>query len=230
MEILDKQVLSKDGHQQLMIAANSILPTGYIQLEWLDNNVQYSQNAAAYVNTGISGLDGRTSRIEIDALWRYKAVSGLSNWNILFAAQASDNDSGTVQIRVLNQTGVQSEIVLISNLNENNRITISTDIPFHAVLDKDTFTVDSTTVTTTCGTTTSKGPLYIGKPQWDRGSEFRYWEGLLGRCIVYDNGNLVGDLVPAKRAVDGVCGYYNIVRDIFLPSSNSIPFKEIIVK
>lgn len=222
MEIFNNQVMSKDKHQQLIVPT-SILPVGYIQLKWLDNNVQSALNTAAYVNTGINGLDGRTSRIEIDACWRYKRGFG---WSVLFAAQASDNDSGTIQIRVHFESASAIYVTLISNLNENNRITVPAEIPFHAILDKAMFTVNDTTMTTTCGSTVSKGPLHIGKPQWNRGSEFRYWEGLFGRCIVYDNEQLVGDLVPARRTADDVCGYYDIVRDVFLPSSNSIPFIE----
>ena len=220
-----QQAMTDNKHMQLIVHAG-ILPAGYTQLKWLDNNVQSAQNAAAYVNTGINGLDGRTSGIEIDACWRYKTVSGLSNWNILFAAQASDNDSGTIQIRVYLTSGSATSVTLISNLNDYNRIDVQSETPFHAILDKAMFTVNDTTMTTTCGSTVSKGPLYIGKPQLDRSNEFRYWEGLLGRCVVYDNGNLVGDLVPARRTADDVCGYYDIVRDIFLPSSNSIPFIE----
>lgn len=220
-----QQVMTDNKHMQLIVHAG-ILPAGYTQLKWLDNNVQSAQNVAAYVNTGINGLDGRTSRIEIDACWRYKTVSGYSCWNVLFAAQASDNDSGTIQIRVYLETASVTHVTLISNLNDNNSITVPAETPFHAILDKAMFTVNDTTITTTCGSTASKGPLHIGKPQWNRGSEFRYWEGLFGRCIVYDNEQLVGDLVPARRTADDVCGYYDVVRDVFLPSSNSIPFIE----
>lgn len=47
---------------------------------------------------------------------------------------------------------------------------------------------------------------------------------MLYSCKLYDNGNLIRDLIPAKRNADNVVGMYDLVSDTFLTNAGSGSF------
>ena len=184
--------------------------------EWFDCGAYglSSYGGRYFVDTGLTGLVGATTRVETSAYWS-GSTSSFGNWNPLFAAQSSDGSADTIQVRRAHISGN-----IIANRNDNRSLTLPTS-PANIVLDGQTFTVGGRTQTVDISSVANEKPLFLGgsygiiySTHSDRLK--RCWHGFIGRTKVFVSGLLIADMQPLA---DG-SGFYDHVRRLILPKSD----------
>lgn len=220
-----------------MVGASGVipspLPVGFSELSFIDSNYggqgstssSYGKSAA-YIDTELSGLKGSTTIIEIEAVSKFDSNvrTQTGEWNLLFAAQNTDLDSGTIQIR---RNSSSNPAQVSGNKLYSNGLTLTTGESYKLKL-------DGTEGRLYCGDNYISAPamtsnalhslcvFHSGNGTWLRQSE-RFWKGMVGRMKVWSNGTLVADYYPAKRDSDGICGYYDVIRQRFDTSKTAVP-------
>lgn len=184
--------------------------------EWFDCGAYglSSYGGRYFVDTGLTGLVGATTRVETSAYWSGQTNS-FGNWNPLFAAQSSDGSADTIQVRRAFSIGT-----IIANRSDSISMTLPTS-PANIVLDGQTFTVRGTTKTVDTSSIANEKPLFLGgsygiiySTHGDRLK--RCWHGFIGRTKVFVSGLLIADMQPLA---DG-SGFYDHVRRLILPKSD----------
>ena len=173
------------------------------------------------MNTGLH-LVGATAKIEVDAV--LLGTSG--DWNFLVMGESSDNSNDCIKIR---RVGTGDSKTIHANKTENQTFAMTVGVPFHAVLDRYTFSVDGVSKSLSWASTTTSPDIYIGGGYWAANSDnlpTRAWDGAVGEVKLYDDGELVGHFTPGYSNVERRYGFWDYVTGKFFGSCTSADFTE----
>ena len=203
--------------QQCVVTLNQIadafkikhgsLPTGYTQLEYIENSDQQ------YIDTGIQ--PNQDTRFVLDIMF-----NGSSNSYLFGARRDSNHDYNPACGILYKSTGFRSDYGVIQGATVNGavagvRYLIDKDGPICKIGEYSTANTERTfevPFSTFIFAINQEGnPSYF--------SLMRLWS-----CKLYDNKNLVRDYIPAKRDNDGAIGLYDIVNNEFYGNAGSGEF------
>ena len=194
----------------LVYAPSSGLPSGYTQVEFVENQNQ------AYINTGFKPNQDTRIVAEMQCVTSTNSV-------MHFGAGGWDRVDG---MWLTYETGI-SGILHVAWLGQTSWSTYGNgDYNKHTYdWNKNILYKDGTLVgSSTYGTYQCVNNLAIFANLQGEGNEYPgglYMEGKLYSFKIYDNGTLVRNFIPCTRDSDSKAGVYDIVNNVFYSSANS---------
>lgn len=215
-------VLTLLGRRAAMMRKNDggLLPSGYTQYDWVE--ADDSTTGSPIIDTQMA-IPNSQNRWQFEGAFAKCGTPSSSGRSVIFTNTNETYDSGYCIIKYDSATSICYSYYGYYGGRKKVDITM-TDGKWHTFLlthHDDTsvggkLIFDETTyeyTTTSAGNTTNKVLYLLGFPS------HKTYPCRLARFKIYDYGVLAADMVPAKRDSDGVVGFYDVVRDLFLTPS-----------
>lgn len=209
--------MSAEGAKQLFWIEDVIhVPTS---LQMIQGVKTATYNNGPYINTGIQ-LASANAKIEGYALLKDLSQAYGGGHNCILGAEQFDNSEESIKVRRGDQT---------INCNFAEGIPIDLGKWFYFCMNGTTKTlvVDNATSPISQTSQTVGLPIFIGGQ--NRGGSLwseRCWVGAIGLVKFFELGKLIGQFIPCKRILDGICGFYDTVTKQFMTSLTSTQFTE----
>lgn len=203
----------------------STIPKDYMQIDFVDTNM--SENGSdgnpigAYVKTNITNLVA--SKVQIYAKAYLKDINYLGEWNFLIGAETTDNETGNIKIRLYGRSDNGGYIC--THISDSLQIKIMPNTILNIEYNPQYFKVNDNIVniTTTPSSIVNTNNLFIGGAQlvlsWGSG-RLRVWPGLIGDIKIIQDQMTLGEFYPCIRKSDNKVGFYDLITNQFMPSSN----------
>ena len=204
-------------------ASGSLLPAGYTEVEYIQNDSYGINNEAPYINTNY--YPNNTTRVKCDFQYTvggtHRRLLGAGKWNQVntYCIEAENTMSQSIPADLYLRYGYGTEWNKTGKKIDMNRHQID--------FNRSLFYMDGE-LQYTCNnyTFTASYPMALfgfmtntfcdGSKEW--------MNGRIYSCQIYDNDVLVRDFVPAKRNSDSKVGLYDLVNDVFYTSPNNKNF------
>lgn len=210
---------------KLTIDSESTLPSGYTEVEYITSeHLSINLNTGTYINTNYYPTD--KTRVVID----YQATSSTAEHRRLFGAgHCCQNNIAYVLNMEQNYTASNREFTYMCG---SGNTWVHTNIPFDLERHVADFNndgaiyIDNTQIGTRQNAPfTATYPMYLLTDNNDGTVGLdQYIVGRVYSCQMYEDGTKIRDFVPAQRDSDSKYGLYDIVNDVFYPSSSNYSF------
>lgn len=214
------------GHH-IAMAKSGLLPSDYVELPFVNTNGDTVSGDAKKVDSSAAFSTGFTPTantvVETELC---PGDNGTGEWETYMGGSSNgDAQTGAWLLRrfsyppnivftVNSWTGDGASVAFTNSISWI-RLHIST-----SSVDFDVDGVTSTVAVPNSSSFTGVAPIWIGASgRQSTGDSFRGCKALFKRTLIYDNGVLVRDYVPAKRKSDLVCGFYELVNGEFKTST-----------
>ena len=204
---------------------SSRLPSGYTEVEYITSeHLSINLNTGTYINTNYYPTD--KTRVVID----YQATSSTAEHRRLFGAgHCCKNNIAYVLNMEQKYTASNREFTYrCGSGNTWVHTNIQFDLERHvADFNNDgAIYIDNTQIGTRQNTPfTATYPMYLLTDNNDGTVGLnQYIVGRVYSCQMYEDGTKIRDFVPAQRDSDSEYGLYDIVNDVFYPSSSNYSF------
>ena len=204
---------------------SSKLPSGYTEVEYITSeHLSINLNTGTYINTNYYPTD--KTRVVID----YQATSSTAEHRRLFGAgHCCKNNIAYVLNMEQKYTASNREFTYRCG---SGNTWVHTNIPFDLERHVADFNndgaiyIDNTQIGTRQNAPfTATYPMYLLTDNNDGTVGLnQYIVGRVYSCQMYEDGTKIRDFVPAQRDSDSKYGLYDIVNDVFYPSSSNYSF------
>lgn len=214
------------GHHSVM-AKSGLLPSGYIELPFVNTNGDTFSGDAKKVDSSAAFSTGFTPTantvVETELC---PGNNGTGEWET-FMGGSSNGDAGS-GAWLLRRYGYNQVFMFTVNAwtGDGAHADFTNVVSWCRLrlsITSVDFDIDGTTSTMAVPNSnsfTGVAPIWIGAAgRQSTGDSFRGCKALFKRTLIYDNGVLVRDYVPAKRKSDSVCGFYELVNAEFKTST-----------
>lgn len=214
------------GHRSVM-AKFGLLPSDYVELPFVNTNGDTVSGDAKKVDSAAAFSTGftPTANTVVDTEL-CPGDNGTGEWETYMGG--SSNGDAQTGAWLLRRFASGPNIVFIVNSWSGTGATVGFTnyiswIRFRISISSVDFNVDGVASTESVPNSSSfngVAPIWIGAAgRHSTGDTFRGCKALFKRTLIYDNGVLVRDYVPAKRKSDSVCGFYELVNGEFKTST-----------
>lgn len=207
--------------------STSILPSDYIELQYVNTNGDTTSgdakkvNSAAAINTGFIPTANTVLHMTIcpgdneNGYWE-TYIGGSTTGDAVASSwllrRGANTKTFAFSVNAWTSTGADSDS--FTNTSSICEIT--------ARIQSIDYVIDGTAKTVAVPNSSSfsgNAPLWIGAAgRSSYGDSYRGCKALIGRTTIYDNEVVVRDYVPAMRKTDQVCGFYELVSKQFCQS------------
>lgn len=201
------------------VAGPEIYPMeGYTQLEWLKASGNYTSSRGYYgamIDTNV--VMSNTVSVEI----KFKIPSATPGWSALLGAASLNNNNNFYIVRPWRDT---SKITIQQPVNDSANYGIACNENEHTityygndgktVFDGTSYSTGNKIADTEYKTLALFGTNNLTKYDSCSSATIYY-------CKIWDNGNLVRNLIPCKRDSNNTLGMYDVVNNVFYSNINT---------
>ena len=204
---------------------NKNIPNEYMQIDFVDTNMSENGSSGnpigAYVKTNITNLVA--SKVQIYAKAYLKDIDYPGEWNFLVGAETTDNETGNIKIRLYGASNNGG--YLCTHISDSLQIKVIPNAIMNIEYNPQYFKVNDNIVnfTTTPSSIVNTNNLFIGGAQLVLSSSsgcIRVWPGLIGDIKIIQDQMTLGEFYPCIRKSDNKVGFYDLIGNQFMPSSN----------
>lgn len=185
--------------------AKSSLPSGYIELPYIESN------GTQYINTNFK--PNQNTRIVMN----FQIKTTASTWECIFGTRDSSDNTNTFAF--WNDTSNAFGIYYKSSGNiDYFSSTTSTDGKITIDINKNLSTLNNQILNLSTQSFSSSYPVYLSAV--NNAGTAQYYSNLkIYKCKIYDNGTLIRNYIPALRTSDSKAGLYDLVNKVFYPDA-----------
>ncbi len=221
------------AHHSMLSAAKSapLLPDGYVELPFVNTNGDTVSGDAKKVNSAAAFNTGFTpSAATVVETSICPGDNGTGEWETFIGG--SDNGDARTGAWLLRRWGHFAQFCFsvnawvgdayASGARSSEFINATSWVQLRIRIGSVVYRVDGAEETVSVPHSQSfsgVAPIWIGASgRKNYSNSYRGCKALFGRTTITEGGVLVRDYIPARRTIDSVCGFYDLVAGEFKPS------------